>query len=300
MTSWLCVVSNEISENISDNSWANSIGPMTVGQEFTVKCSGDATSLDPQLLSLLSTPKYQLQLIQVENLTETEVMFKATSYLVGDHKSPKFKLTDGTNEIELSGFDFSLKTVIESKDPQKPPEPFGPFGPLKMNYPIWLWLAIVFVFALLAIMVFKASKNVIERIKLKKYLDSMKTARSPFEELHFELRALEKKRPTISSQDYMAELEKCFKVYLVRELRVPAETSSLRSVLKEVKKITQTSSRKLSEKNAEVVENAISRPWNEFLRWNRQKESLSSKDLDSLSELVRQSAEKLFQAKRVS
>ena len=84
-----------------------------------------------------------------------------------------------------------------------------------------------------------------KRRRLKKLFESLKnlrSRRSPLDEFYTEVRAMDRKYNFASSapRDVLKELFRSYRMYLVRELMVPAHEWSLRKVIAEIKRRSVT------------------------------------------------------------
>ncbi len=217
---------------------------INVGTHFQINCSGEAVPLKTDQVMIyakeLDSQTQQaslnnLKILEVKNVNDHEIQAVATSYLVGKYEHDDFfVLTDGKNEVALQNLKFTVTSILQ---PNQENKPYPAYPPWAMSIPFWfiILIALLIIGPIAGILrIFIKQK---QRRVLIESLKKLKTARLPFDEYHREIRILEKKygvEPN-DTKGYVADLEKAFRLYLVRELIVPANTWSDRAILKEIK-----------------------------------------------------------------
>lgn len=272
MTAWDCVVEGAQG--------------LTVGARFSIKCSGSPVApFQSDALSIIDErgEPFGLKLLEVQSLDESHLHAAVTSYTPAEYKGVTFKLSDGRQTIELKGVDFQIASVLQQEQKQ---EPYPAFPPWVMSFPLWLWFAIGLAILLPSLGTWSFARRKIQRRKLIEGLRKQKTARPPFDELHRELRQLERvhglepKEP----QKYVEDLDRAFKFYLVRELTVPAFDWSDREIMREIKR---------SSKHVFVeCEKSLGRLLRELRRASRTVPSIN--DCQQLTTMVRETSEDVF------
>ncbi len=219
--------------------------PLTVGEKFLLTCEGATVPLDAGkvTLRLPREEKYSLRLLRVQSLDENRGVFTATSYRVGEGPIKGVALTDGTRSIELQGVALRLESSI---DAQENPEgkPYSPPDPVKILWPLWLWLAVVAVCLALGAVAFFLVRRRSQRRTLLAELQRHGTALSPYHQFNKDLRLLAREFPMNKPADwtsevaarYVEELNRHFRWYLAREFTVPAFQWGDKLILNEVKK----------------------------------------------------------------
>ncbi len=199
--------------------------PLTVGALFDVICDGDLTGFktDGMALALAQKDKYVFFVKDVQVKSTSEVIFRVTSYVAGDHEIKGLELTSGGEKYALVGIKYHVDSVI---DPQnQKPEPYGPFGPLSLTLPLWFWASfagsVLFAFIVAGLVVWRRVK----RRRLFSKIKEFETAQNPFVQLSRELRAWHRKVSTSDTEkldEALSDLEKLFRAYLTRKFQIPA------------------------------------------------------------------------------
>lgn len=259
---------------------------LTVGSRFSIKCSGSPVApLQADAMAIMDErgEPFGLKILEVQSVDESHLNATVTSYTPAQYKDVTFKLSDGRQTIELKGIDFSVGSVLQREQKQ---EPYPAFPPWTMAFPLWLWFAIGLAILLPSLGTWSIARRKIQRRKLIEGLKKQKTARPPFDELHRELRQLERthglepKEP----QKYVEDLNRAFRLYLVRELTVPAFDWSDREIMHEIKR---------SSKHVFIeCEKPLGRLLRELRRASRTVPSIN--DCQQLTAMVRETSEGVF------
>ena len=221
-------------------------GDLTVGQPFEISCAGDSVAMKAESLGIteLGDQKYHLKLTSIKSADDRHIEATVVSYKPGVYgkdggkdggNDGPFFLSDGTNSVELRGLTFEVHSVIPKGEK---PEAFPAFPFWEMGFPWWFWVLSFYAVALPLLGIFLWARKAAQLKKLRQELERHRTVRPPFDEFHRELRLLERKHgvePT-DPKLYVQELNRVFRMFLVRELIVPALDWSDRAVLKEIKK----------------------------------------------------------------
>lgn len=214
---------------------------ITVGQKFSIACSGDEVQWDKQKLVILKKDKTEdpmtndLAILQVTNIAPSKIDLLVTSYKPGSYKVDDYILTDKVNSAQLSGFTYDVKSVI----PQgAQPTPFAPYGPWTLSVGIVYWLILLVIIGGICYEAYREFKKWKTRKRLIEELKNYKTARSPYDELHSDLRKLERnlELQKVTVDEFLASLERSYRLYLIRELEVPALDWADKEIVKEVKR----------------------------------------------------------------
>ena len=239
MTDLNCQLSDEAGTGAADT-----ISGLTVGQVFQMNCQGDLAAFDPAAFSVFvmrdGVPKpdiYSLKILSTLELQPAQAKWLVTSYQVGSLPQGTIYLTDGKVQAKILGPQWTVKSVIEQKEGEEV-KAFGPIPALQgtLGNVIWIFLAA----AVLAWIV-NLIWEIRERKRLKKLfesLKSMRTHRSALDEFYTEIRGLDRKynfaKP--SAREVVGALFHSFRMYLVRELSVPAHQWGVKKVVTEIKR----------------------------------------------------------------
>ncbi|MGE0632263.1 MAG: hypothetical protein AB7O96_07635 [Pseudobdellovibrionaceae bacterium] len=244
------------------------LGPkkaLTVGTIFDVVCTGEFPAVDPGALRLQipEDQKYLFKVLKAEFSSRSELRLEATGYMAGEFNFPELTLTDGTQEIKLKGVKYTIASVIDPQQ-QPPPEPYGPFGPAPLSLPLWYYFVFaailgLFVF-LIAWRIWVAKRKRDLMIRLKSYDSPL----SPMAQFSKELRALSREHLFVSGGEarpgevppFLKQLNEAFRIFLIRELLVPAldlkRGKLLKQIFKEHKKVWELAGSKIQEFLAEI------------------------------------------------
>ena len=201
--------------------------PLTVGDTFLLRCSGEAVDLDSAKLALkLPKPsEYALRLLEARSIESGAAVFVATSYQVGEHKLEGAELGDGSKSVRLDGLSFKVASVLNPQQ-QPPPQPFGPPAPRTLDWPVWVWIALALA---IAVLISGVSAVIVQRIRRKRFFAELARAPiavSPYANFNRELRQMFRAHGVLDGQTWTAaqaraffsELDRAFRWFAAREL----------------------------------------------------------------------------------
>jgi hypothetical protein len=277
---------------------------LTVGQELMFNCQGNYVDGLHRDFSLAiydkkgKPQKYFLHRLETLSSSETDLKAKVTSYRAGTFKDvPVRILMSNGQQIEVQPpLSWSVKSVIE-KPEQKP---YGAIGPIELAMPFWYWGIFLVGGGLILLFLIRVFRKRMDRKKLLEDLARHGTALSPFNQLNKDLRKVSRalsyfneETLTVSqAHEYMAEIEKEFRLFLIRELSVPALNWSNKEILKEIERYHP---KVAYERNSE-----ISRLLAEFNRAKNSERKLGHTDCHQLLAMVVTVADGVFQIRRGS
>ncbi|MCB0422827.1 MAG: hypothetical protein KDD61_17635 [Bdellovibrionales bacterium] len=284
-----------------------SLPSVTVGEVFQLYCKGDFVErLQPPvtIYSWLPAEKeeaapskdsYALKSLEPITVSETDLKLEVTTYRVGQHTDVEFVIADsGGEKLKTSPLSWTVESVI--KDPKQ--QPYGPMGPFEMRKPWWYYAAFVTATLIVLIVLFRFLKKRMDRKKMIDELTRHGTALTPFNQLNKELRKISRRVGFYSERDFdqeqgltaVEEIERAHRMYLVRELFVMAEHSSVRQILRETKKYHP---KIFFEREVD-----LRRLFAELDRAKKAKERITKRDCEQLIEMVRLVAHGVSQIKR--
>lgn len=207
---------------------------MSVGRHMLMICEGNwDKSFDFSLaqIKLEANNKYLVKVLKAEARSGSEFDLVLTTYVAGEVKFPEMILTDGKLEINLGQRQLQTKSVLQQPQPgQEQQKPFGYVFPLRLQWP-----ALYFILAIAAVVLFlvgliyqlrRAARFARLIADLKQYNSSL----DPDLQFYKGLRALEK-------QNYpLPELEKAFRLYVLRTFDVPMFVLNQRQIHSFMKK----------------------------------------------------------------
>ncbi len=267
---------------------------LTVGDKFLLICDGamPAPLKDEAYFQFTDEEqKYTLHILKVQDSLPNNFKLVVTSYKPGDYTGQVLTISDGTTTVKTNELSWRVSSIL---DPSQEPKPFASQGPFIISYPLWLWVAlaaiIIAVSTFIGIFVYRKKK----RQKLKAQLETYATMLPPFSQFSRDMRAARRIIEYLKSPGHAAEmikkLDEDFRLYLIRELKVPALQVSDSELLAEIKHENPL----VYKKHRKELRRILSEFTNAKADLNRVK----VKDCEDLSFLSRQVAEKIHDVKR--
>lgn len=207
---------------------------LTVGRIYDVVCTGSPVSWKKTDLEVVMPQdwKYYFHVIDFNEVTAEKIKFSAVTYKTGEYKlSNAIAVTDGENKVILSPWDLKVQSVIEEGTK---PEPYPPFGPFMLEWPLWMWITLgVFVGAIVGSIIM----SIWEKRRKRAWANLVAeytTALKPYHQFYKDYRRLS--RITDPALGDLKKLDEAFRLYFLRELRVPTLEEPSSWVLKWLKK----------------------------------------------------------------
>ena len=280
-----------------------SLDSLYVGDLFLLQCKGDFVEnlKSPiQISHKEEADSYGLVLLEERTLENSQIWAVATSYKPGEHSFEKFQLKSGEQVIPLGGGTWKLKSALAERpaevinNPESQNMMFK--GPFELPMPLWyigLWVALILVIGAL---VYKIVRKRIQRKKVLEDISRKSTALTPYNQFNKEIRQ-HMRRFTSGAEDesqvnYMIELDQSFKLYLTRELLVPATEWKVGSIMSELKS--------RHKKVYKRVGPQVRRTLVEFERAQKARASLSWDDCEQMRDMSRRVVDNVYRIKRVS
>lgn len=190
---------------------------ITVGEHVQLTCSGSLKSefsAEKSEFKLDESHKYSLKLFSTKSVgSDTVIDF--TIYSPADYKIDDLVLTDGANEIKLSGSTIKVESVLQPSQDGKPPEPFGSILPIGIGTPVYYYLlAVIFIALLTAYFIYNAKRYSYYK-KLKEGLKKYESPIDPDTQFYKSIRIAEKSGYPID------QVEKSFRLYNLRAYQLP-------------------------------------------------------------------------------
>jgi len=269
--------------------------PITVGDVLSLSCAGDmpaALEKSAQFIWADESSQYTLYVLDVAESTNQNFKLLVTSYRPGQYSNYKLKISDGKTTVETSEVQFAVQSVWPQGEK---PEPVPSYGPFYVSIPLWFWLSVAAAFLALGLLVFYFVHRKQQRQKLLNDLDKHMTMLPPHSQFSKDLRLITKNlSPSPITPDQYSEIAKsineAFRLYLIRELRVPALQFTDRQILAEIKKRHRALYEDLK---AEIL-----RGLTELSSAMQNLSKLGYKDCEDLFFLVRATADKIHTNKR--
>lgn len=270
---------------------------LTVGDPFLLNCDGDmgggALKPNTQFVFEIEESKYTLHILAVKESTLQNAKLLVTSYKPGDYKNQSLKLSDGATTVITQNVSWKVNSILNPQE--KDPKPFASTGPFLIDYPLWFWIVLAVVFVALtgvAGAIFYRRKK---QRQLLAELESFMTKLTPFGQFSRDMRVIARqmdraKPEVINTGELVKKLSDDFRLYLVRELKVPAHKFSDAQVLRMIKK----NHRNIYESNRSDIRKILS----ELTQANQEHQKNRLKDCEDLFYLSRVVAEKIYNTKR--
>lgn len=273
-------------------------GEFTVGEIAELTCSGEKPVEFGKGKLAIHFPdeyKFSLHMYDLVDIKSNEITFKAVSYRVGKWDLSQMEiLEDGTAKLKLSGIVYPVKSI---QDPQKArKEPFGPADPFLLSWPSYIYAVGFIVVALILGSIFlMITKNVRKRAwdrKVSKYDSPMQ----PYHQFQKDLRVIRrefdftqnKKWDSGQIKKYIDELDKFFKLFVLREFRVPALDWKPKTVLREIKK--------RKKRKFYIFDKKLSQVFNELERAQKSPDLVRPEDCQKLMTLCRDTSTAIWKA----
>lgn len=206
---------------------------ITVGEHAQISCVG---SIDPNFsiekleFKLDEANKYILKIFKIKPTSADQYNLDFTIYSPGDYKISDFILTDGGGEVNLSGPNIKVESVVKPSSDGKPVEPFGSILPISIATPMYYYLlltALIIIGAIYA--VFKAKRLAYYK-KLKEKLKNFDSPVTADAQFYKSIRVAEK-------ADYpLEQVEKAFRLYNLRAYQLPLFDLSNERILRYFKR----------------------------------------------------------------
>ncbi len=190
---------------------------LTVGRHLELNCktADSVTTFDFSKADFKSEEKYTIKLFKAESVDAQNFKLNLTLYKTGPVQVSSYILTDGTNEINLAAPALQIESVLEPTKDGKPQEPYGPLLPLTISTPVSYYFILLGVLSATALFVFLRYKKMAYYKKLKGSLNQFQSPVDPETQFYKAIRAAEKKNYPLT------EIEKAFKLYVLRSYQVP-------------------------------------------------------------------------------
>ena len=213
---------------------------ITVGTIFEAHCRSNE-SIDQESWQVLQEDKYALQFLGAQKVDEQNLSLRFTSYRVGEHDLPDVQIFSGENKLSLGPLKFQVQSVLNQNSQEKQ-EGYGAIGPLGISIPLVVWLLLGAVFLGLSFSLGSFVRRRMQRRALLESLAEHNSALTPLSELHGNLRKISRANDFYhggaivdSSQltGVVQELDRCFRLFVLRKFQVPALVWPDRLILKE-------------------------------------------------------------------
>lgn len=240
------------------------IKPLSVGEKFLLHCEGSVPTLDPATLELRldEADRYKLKLFDFKSTSPGSADLLVTSYVVGPHELKNVQLTDANHSLVLGDLRFEVASVQKADEPRK--EPFPPAGPMSF-FPWAFALTILGLFLAVLAAFFLLFLRRRHRRKLLEEIDSRAFQYAPVPEFYREIRLLQREHlfltdakavapPEVNLAEILVQMDRVFRLFLVRTYRIPAHRYVSSRFLKELSKSHGATPEKIEQIREALVE----------------------------------------------
>jgi len=294
---WSCQITQlEDNSEIEPEEWF-------VGSKYQMNCQGDYAERLNQNAQIKFTDEkktFSLRVLHVKMSDNENLSLIVTGYKAGRFKNEEMTIEDGTNGIKVSPLSWTVNSILE---PGKPVKPFGPMGPIYLALPWWYWAFFIAIALTVLVFIFSKVKKYIVRKRIIEKLATHNTALSPYNQYSKEMRLMIR-RYTNSPKSkvdtdgerfevgYLNNLDNTFRLFLVRQLLVPALDWKSKETVKEIK----LRHKKIFEKTGVDIRQLL----RELDKAKRESEKITYLDCEQMANMSRKVAEDIFQTGRSS
>lgn len=217
---------------------------LSVGAKFDLICEGPEVTewkLPPQFQWESEEKKWTLHSLKTIEATPSKIHLQVVGYKAGEFSGP-FSITGSDQKVRVEKLDWKIPSVLGDQQGQQV-QMVPPFPALKIAYPIWLWLGVAVILAIIMSFSILAWRRRKRRAELISKLSEFEKFGTPYQQFHRELRALlrayegvQTENDQKSPEKYFQVLENLFKTYLARNFKVPALNWSEKQVIADVRK----------------------------------------------------------------
>jgi hypothetical protein len=189
---------------------------LTVGQSFLLHCDSSVSTLQNPELRLDPADNFKLRILKGNPSTGD---FIVTSLSAGQHQIKAAQLVDASQSVVLSDLQFTVKSVLDPKEPKK--EPFGPMGPLVIKISPLIWALLAALILSVAFALFWGFYRSFQKRKLLRLYEIQWGPTEPMAQLSLEVRRLKKKMETASNWvDHCSDLRMLLCIFVARFCRL--------------------------------------------------------------------------------
>lgn len=241
LPAWSCRVQKSDAENAAE------LESLYVGDRYLLRCEGpfvDDLSNSLKLVPKNETDSYSIKILDLRTVENEGLWADATSYKPGSVKLSAFQIVDGDRIIPIEGGELTVKSALKELPPEQLANPeamkMTMIGPFVLMMPLWYWaLWAVAFFAIFGIL----GRLIFRKLQRKKILDNLArqaTALTPYNQFNKEIREQMRKYTSTANVNefgpaYLKDLDQSFRMYLLRELLVPANEWGTGAVMRDIK-----------------------------------------------------------------
>jgi hypothetical protein len=214
---------------------------LTVGTKFNVACGGDIpVQWNEGPLNVVFPQKeqsYTLVVLKADKLEAQRAELTVTGYKPGEHNPEYMRIVQGEAGFEVLKPKWTIASVLKQGEP---PQPVPPFGPWALSLPMWVLIFQLVVFLFLLWIGYRIFRRYTQRNKIQQELDRHKTALPPVNQFYKDARHLRRRLNNAQSAEELKsitnELNKEFRLYVLRKFQIPALDWSDSAIVGSLKK----------------------------------------------------------------
>lgn len=298
LPAWNCRVQKD------NNDGAAELDALYVGDKYLLRCEGpfvDGIDGSLKLRPKEDVDAYAISILEFRTTENDGIWATVTSYKPGTHKLSRFELVKGDKVIPIEGGELQVKSVLQELPPEQMNNPeamkMKMLGPFMLSMPWWYWAlwaaAIATVFVIAARFIWRK----LQRKKILENLARQATALTPYNQFNKEIREqMRKYTSTVETDDfgpiYMKDLDKSFRMYLLRELLVPANEWGTGAVMRDIKG-----------RHKKIYKNLgpqVRRTLVEFDRARRDPNAVTFEDCEQMRDMSRRAVDGVYRMKRLN
>ncbi len=269
---------------------------LTVGEIFTLKCQGEPAAFEKKewQFELQKGFEYGLKLLEVKSYQPDFAELKVTTYKAGGLQFGHLVLTDGVHRQEIKDLKFAVESVVEPPKNNQPPQPYGPVSPMLISLPMWFWIIIAALAAVVVGWLIRRIVRSVQRKRVARELSKHQTALTPYNQFNKDLRSLMREYifndkinwPQSRVKEFVSLLNRYYRVFILREFSVPALEWSSGAVVRDIK------SRRRKKLQKQTI-GSLNLTLREFDKAIERIEKVDMTDCQQLLEITRKSAQSI-------
>lgn len=214
---------------------------LTVGAKFGWRCQGEiAVEWAPGAPSVQFPDAkfdHSLKILQVLRQEPKEAAYVVTAYKPGQHQPEYLRVMQGSRGFEASKPQWQVKSVLQ---PNTKPEAYPPFGPWSLSLPLWFFISLAAVSILVVWLIVRQVRRYHQRRRMLEELARHKTAMPPLHQFYRDARQIRRRlhdaKTVEDLKNISVDLNKEFRLFLLREFEIPTLDWSDRAILEDLRR----------------------------------------------------------------
>lgn len=221
---------------------AQALNNLTVGAKFKMNCHGDIpVEWGKDNVGVVFKDKnaeqFSLFVLSADKLSSNDAELTVTSYKAGQFKPEFVRIVQGEHGFEVTKPQWEVRSVLKQ---DKQPEPYPPFGPWQLGLPLWIVIVLGLLVGVITYFTIRFFRRRSQRQKMLKDLALHATAISPVNAFYKDARVIRKKLNQVAQdadvKDIAVQLDKDFRLFVLRQFQVPALDWSDRAIVDDIRK----------------------------------------------------------------